>query len=410
MNGTVTGEKKLVGTLSSNGSMVGGMASVIGRDGKSAYEVAVKNGFEGTEIEWLESLKGERGDKGEQGIRGLQGEKGDKGDKGERGEQGVQGEQGQQGVQGIQGVKGDTGAKGDKGDKGDKGSKGDKGDTGNSGVYLGSGDMPEDCNVQIDPNGEVFTADSLAEIVAPEIGIVNEASGSVITLKDSSNRELQGLTISNTDAESVTVNVMGKNLLDYRKAIPRVGAPNQSVTIDESIHGVYWTGNYYFWIPVSISAGTSVMFSCESECAENPDNRVESFQFEYEDGTVEYRTIGYPAIATKNVKMLYVRRSVSESYFTMKVWNLQLEIGTVITEYEPYKEPQTLVVSVPNGIGTDGFVCEDYAELHTYKPNTTIINDVGAIMEVEYVADTKAYIDNKFTELQNAILASGANV
>lgn len=32
--------------------------------GKSAYEVAVDNGFEGTEKEWLESLKGEKGDTG----------------------------------------------------------------------------------------------------------------------------------------------------------------------------------------------------------------------------------------------------------------------------------------------------------------------------------------------------------
>lgn len=32
------------------------VGSVIGRDGKSAYELAVKNGFEGTEQEWLDSL------------------------------------------------------------------------------------------------------------------------------------------------------------------------------------------------------------------------------------------------------------------------------------------------------------------------------------------------------------------
>lgn len=42
----------------------------------SAYAVAVKNGFEGTEEEWLASLKGEKGDKGEKGN------KGDKGDTG----------------------------------------------------------------------------------------------------------------------------------------------------------------------------------------------------------------------------------------------------------------------------------------------------------------------------------------
>lgn len=30
--------------------------------GKSAYEIAVENGFKGTEVEWLESLKGETPD------------------------------------------------------------------------------------------------------------------------------------------------------------------------------------------------------------------------------------------------------------------------------------------------------------------------------------------------------------
>ena len=33
-----------------------------GKDGKSAYEIAVKNGFEGTEAEWLKSLHGDKGD------------------------------------------------------------------------------------------------------------------------------------------------------------------------------------------------------------------------------------------------------------------------------------------------------------------------------------------------------------
>lgn len=36
-----------------------------GKDGKSAYQVAVDNGFAGTEAEWLESLNGEQGDPGE---------------------------------------------------------------------------------------------------------------------------------------------------------------------------------------------------------------------------------------------------------------------------------------------------------------------------------------------------------
>ena len=41
-----------------------------GKDGKSAYEIAVENGFVGTEIEWLESLKGADGKDGADGQPG----------------------------------------------------------------------------------------------------------------------------------------------------------------------------------------------------------------------------------------------------------------------------------------------------------------------------------------------------
>ena len=38
--------------------------------GLSAYEVAVKNGYIGSEAEWLASLKGETGEQGPQGPQG----------------------------------------------------------------------------------------------------------------------------------------------------------------------------------------------------------------------------------------------------------------------------------------------------------------------------------------------------
>ena len=47
--------------------------------GLSAYEVAVENGFVGTEAEWLASLKGDTGETGPQGPQGPQGPKGDPG-------------------------------------------------------------------------------------------------------------------------------------------------------------------------------------------------------------------------------------------------------------------------------------------------------------------------------------------
>uniref|UniRef100_UPI003FD6EA6A leucine-rich repeat protein n=1 Tax=Alistipes putredinis TaxID=28117 RepID=UPI003FD6EA6A len=39
-----------------------------GDDGKSAYELAVENGYQGTEEEWLASLKGSAGDQGDDGV------------------------------------------------------------------------------------------------------------------------------------------------------------------------------------------------------------------------------------------------------------------------------------------------------------------------------------------------------
>lgn len=138
-----------------------------GDPGASAYEIAVKNGFEGTELEWLASLKGEKGeqglpgekgDTGSQGIQGIQGPKGEKGDTGAKGEPGIQGiagekgesgasayeiavnngfngtetewlaslkgEKGNPGPQGIQGVKGESGPQGIQGEDGADGQNG----------------------------------------------------------------------------------------------------------------------------------------------------------------------------------------------------------------------------------------------------------------------------------------------
>lgn len=60
-----------------------------GKDGKSAYEIALKHGFIGTEKEWLESLHGEDGYTPIKGVDYFDGEKGDKGDKGDKGEAGT---------------------------------------------------------------------------------------------------------------------------------------------------------------------------------------------------------------------------------------------------------------------------------------------------------------------------------
>ena len=77
-------------------------AELVKIEGKSAYEVAVKNGFEGTEEEWLASLQGPPGPPGPDGKDGKDGQDGERGE---------------------------------------------------SGVYVGTDTPPDDANVWVDPNG-----------------------------------------------------------------------------------------------------------------------------------------------------------------------------------------------------------------------------------------------------------------
>ena len=110
-----------------------------GPQGLSAYEVALLDGFIGTELEWLASLIGPAGAQGPQGLQGL---KGDKGDIGE---------------QGLQGLKGDTGNTGDTGPQGLQGIQGEQGPKGNDGT-----------SVQL--KGAVATYADLLLIVGPNQG------------------------------------------------------------------------------------------------------------------------------------------------------------------------------------------------------------------------------------------------
>ena len=107
-----------------------------GEQGFSAYEIAVQEGFIGTEAEWIVSLNGTNGSSILSGAGVPSGGLGDNGDsylnttngdvysktggtwsitgniKGVQGEQGIQGEQGEQGIQGIQGIQGVQGVQG----------------------------------------------------------------------------------------------------------------------------------------------------------------------------------------------------------------------------------------------------------------------------------------------------------
>ena len=74
-----------------------------GKDGKSAYEIAVEHGFVGTETEWLESLKGVDGKDGVNGKDGCDGRNGVDGLPGKDGKSGADGLPGRDGIDGTDG-------------------------------------------------------------------------------------------------------------------------------------------------------------------------------------------------------------------------------------------------------------------------------------------------------------------
>ena len=88
--GSISNRNSISGVINPAGDISGALSNPLAR-GASAYEIAVANGYVGTEEQWLESLKGEKGDKGDpftwddltaEQKKELTGPKGDKGDKG----------------------------------------------------------------------------------------------------------------------------------------------------------------------------------------------------------------------------------------------------------------------------------------------------------------------------------------
>lgn len=93
----------------------------------SAYAIAVKHGYKGSEEQWLESLVGPQGEKGTPftysdftpaQLAALTGPQGAKGDTGPQGPQGVKGDTGEKGATGATGPKGPAGPKGADGSNG----------------------------------------------------------------------------------------------------------------------------------------------------------------------------------------------------------------------------------------------------------------------------------------------------
>lgn len=90
-NVEISADNTITVGLPSTGS---GVAGPRGERGYSAYDLVVKNGYTGTEKEWLAYLKGDKGDKGDTGATGATGPAGANGKDGVNGADGKPGSNG----------------------------------------------------------------------------------------------------------------------------------------------------------------------------------------------------------------------------------------------------------------------------------------------------------------------------
>lgn len=97
-----------------------------------------------------------------------------------------------------------------------------------------------------------------------------------------------------------------------------------------------------------------------------------------------------------------VQQGWGNIYIRIKVDRLPNGVNSTIDDMNNFIQNNPLkigyVIETPIEHDLPPEVIEAYKKLHTNYPVTTILNDAGAGMVVEYVADTKNYTDNKIAE------------
>lgn len=208
------------------------------------------------------------------------------------------------------------------------------------------------------------TYDGFVDPVARAMGMINSASGESITVSDSNGTQLFGLRIfgkttqdgtptpdapvdlvSAGDSGNVSTEVCGKNLLNIKSATV------DGFTITNNGGNIIINGtnkNSYVMrlklCSVQVCAGMMYCLNggLSSDNALIVSKTIDTFDIQSE-GTFGNYT------ATEDTTMgVYLRIKAGQTLNNYIICP-QLEIGSVATEYEPYKS-QTLTISTPNGL------------------------------------------------------------
>jgi hypothetical protein len=293
-----------------------------------------------------------------------------------------------------------------------------KGERGNPGVYVGEEEPTDpEVSVWINPISEEtkfvrydeqnLTKEEKAQ-ARKNIGLADvantlkgSASGEAVALKDVSPIEHE--IAVKVDVPGAKVTKYGKNIFNASKLLTASGW-----SVDEN--GVY-SGNSGALRNAYPNATRPFMtfegvdrltLSFRGYFAEGQTPAGLYFRFEYDDGSTETSAVRdatdtYYSFTTKEgaiPKTLYFSYGNAGGMHYLR--DIQIEVGTTATEYEPYKEPITYTAGengVVNGIVGNG-------------EGMTIFSESGVTISAEYNKDTNKVIES----LVQAIISLGGNV
>lgn len=309
------------------------------------------------------NFKGEKGDKGETGPIGPVGPQGEQGPQGPTGAAGATGPQGKQGPQGIQGERGPQGAQGPQGEKGDTGPQGPKGETGPA-VAL---------DTTLTHEGEAAdakaTGDAISAVKVRQNILIGTETGNPLSVDDAFSSPLCGLTVygrstqdgaptpdapvpivSAGDGGSVAVKVRGKNLWDNFKTLSlgNVEQKRGAYIATTSTMQVDITPASVGARPLRLKAGNTYTFSLKTTVS------ISSYKFvclKYTNGegkNIVFANVDFvnfvPERDVENIGFILYETVAGD-----KVYDVQLEMGSKATSYEPYRE-QLLTLPTPTGL------------------------------------------------------------
>lgn len=292
---------------------------------------------------------GQDGQNGQDGITPTIGENGNwfLGDtdtgKPSRGEIGLMGPQGPQGPQGIKGDTGEQGPPGEKGDTGATGPQGPQGPPGQDGVQL---------NDDAINTTEAWSSKKIVDTLCPAFSV----SGNPVTCNPVEDYPLSAVvTLEPKQAgsgdpspdnvrpisgyDSVTVNVRGKNLLDF----------SGEITIPQNVYAYSYSDEGFITslnkLPRNAELVMSASWSYISATA-----AYKRITLIYDDGTQSAFNDGIGQIIEDKKIILAVLYGGTDKTHDCVVSNIQFELGSTPTPYEPYQPGTTAILTLPETI------------------------------------------------------------